>query len=141
MDKSLILIKNELLAKDVRPTYQRIKVLEYLSSNNTHPTVEDILKHLSPQIPSLSKATVYNNLHTLISVGLVRELNIDDNEACFDATLAPHGHFRCEDCGAITNFDIDIESIPVQGLIQFQISSKDFFFKGLCPNCQKIEKE
>lgn len=137
MAQSLFLIRNELLAKSIRPTYQRIKVLEYLYGNNTHPTVEDILQYLSPQLPSLSKATVYNNLRTLISVGLVRELNIDDNEACFDAALAPHGHFRCEDCRAIINFDIDIENIPVQGLIQFQISSKDVFFKGLCPNCQK----
>jgi Fur family peroxide stress response transcriptional regulator len=141
MTKPLIALKSELIAKGIRPTYQRIKVLEYLYDNNTHPSVERILQHLSSQIPSLSKATVYNNLRTLISAGLVREINIDDNEACFDAILAPHGHFCCEDCGAIINFDIDIESIPVQGLIQFQISSKDVFFKGLCPNCQKKGEE
>lgn len=116
-------------------------MLEYVYNTHTHPTVEEILHQLSQQIPSLSKATVYNNLNTLITAGLIREINIDDHEAHFDATFTPHGHFQCKNCGTISNFEMDIESLIVKGMEGYQISDKDIFFKGLCPNCKRNEKE
>jgi Fe2+ or Zn2+ uptake regulation protein len=128
-------LTNILKNRGIRPSYQRIKVLEYLYRKGGHPTVDEIFCKLSPEIPSLSKVTIYNTLHTFVDAGLVRVVDIDETEMRYDVTLSNHGHFLCDACGMIFNFDIDIDQIPVQGLSKFLIRQKNVFFKGLCPNC------
>jgi Fur family peroxide stress response transcriptional regulator len=128
-------IQEELVRKGIRPSYQRIRVLEALTRKETHLTVDEIFNQLSPEIPTLSKTTVYNTLHMLVEAGLAREVTIDETETRYDATLRDHGHFRCESCGTIYNFEIDLEKMPIQGLNSFVISEKNVYFKGLCPNC------
>jgi len=124
-----------LQTRDIRPSYQRIRILDCLYQKDMHPTVDEIYHILSPEIPSLSKATIYNTLHTFVNAGLAKALNINENELRYDGTLTTHGHFKCESCGTIYNFGLDIDSIAVSGLDQFQINEKNVYFKGICPKC------
>ena len=55
-------------------SYQRLKVLEYLVSHHCHPSVEQMYLSLVEEIPTLSKATVYNTLKTLVEIGIVKEM-------------------------------------------------------------------
>ena len=55
-------LKNELSAKGVRPTYIRLKILDYLKKNMTHSTADMIYEALLKEIPTLSKMSVYNTL-------------------------------------------------------------------------------
>jgi Fur family peroxide stress response transcriptional regulator len=134
-------LKKELLKKGVRPSIQRIKVLEYLYKKEGHPTVDDIFEALSPDIPSLSKTTVYNTLHSFVNTGLARVISIDGVEMRYDIILYNHGHFRCERCGTIFNFKINLDSVPFDDLAQFEIKEKNVYFTGLCPNCLNPRKE
>ncbi len=135
MQASIDFLTNQLKSKGVRPSYHRIKVLEYMHLQGGHPTAEDIFHALSPHIPSLSKVTIYNTLHTFVETGLVRAVEIDDAQLRYDITLDDHGHFLCEACGNIYNFPVDIDLVSVEGLNQFKIKQKNIYFKGLCPNC------
>jgi len=137
MDVTIEFLTEQLKSKGIRPSYQRIKVLEYMYHKGGHPTVDEIFRALSVDIPSLSKATIYNTVHTLVEAGLVRCLDIDETEKRYDITLADHGHFQCEACGAIYNFRVSIDQVPVDGLDQFKVIQKNVYFKGLCPNCLK----
>lgn len=128
-------LTDELLKKGIRPSYQRIRVLEYLHEKKGHPTVDEIFLFLSSEIPSLSKATIYNTLHTFVEVGLARTIGIDGDEMRYDITLTNHGHFKCDVCGTITNFAIDIDRYPAHELDQFEIKDKNVYFNGICPNC------
>jgi Fur family peroxide stress response transcriptional regulator len=133
LDKDFL--TNTLLMKGIRPSYQRIRVLECLFQENTHPSVDEIFNKLAPDIPTLSKATVYNTIHNFINMGMIRQVGIDTDELRYDRILTNHGHFRCEKCGEITDFPIDIDSSIVEELSGFQINERNVFFKGLCPNC------
>jgi Fur family transcriptional regulator, peroxide stress response regulator len=135
MQPSIQSLTRQLTSMVIRPSYQRIKVLEYLYEKGGHPTADEIFRALSSEIPSLSKVTIYNTLHTFVAKGLVRVVDIDDAELRYDITLASHGHFLCESCGTIFNFEVDIDQIPVRGLTQFSVNQKNIYFKGLCPNC------
>jgi Fur family transcriptional regulator, peroxide stress response regulator len=137
MDVTLEFLTEQLKNKNIRPSYQRIKVLEYLYLKGGHPTVDEIFRSVSVDIPSLSKVTIYNTLHTLVDAGLVRVVDIDETEKRYDITLTNHGHFQCEACGTIYNFQVNIDQIPIDGLNQFEITQKNLYFKGLCPNCLK----
>ena len=51
---------------DVKPSVQRIAVMDYLMTHRTHPTVDEIYHALEKQIPTLSKTTVYNTLKLFV---------------------------------------------------------------------------
>lgn len=138
MKATIETITEQLKSRKIRPSYQRVKVLEYLYRKGGHPTVEDIFRALSPAIPSLSKATIYNTLRAFVEAGLVRVVEIDEAQLRYDVTLADHGHFLCEACGAIYNFPVNLDPILMDGLNQFQINHKNIYLKGLCPNCSQL---
>ena len=50
----------------VRPSVQRLAVMDYLATHKTHPTVDEIYSSLAPSIPTLSKTTVYNTLKLFV---------------------------------------------------------------------------
>jgi Fur family transcriptional regulator, peroxide stress response regulator len=129
-------LTKQLKRTGIRPSFQRLKVLEYLWTCQTHPTVEEIFTALTAEIPTLSKATIYNTLHTFIQAGLVREITIDADAQHYDLMLADHGHFKCLSCGKIFNFDLNFDQLVVDGLQAFLIKKKDVYFSGLCPDCQ-----
>ena len=43
---------------NIKPSVQRIAIMNYLIEHRTHPTVDEIYTALSPSIPTLSKTTV-----------------------------------------------------------------------------------
>lgn len=126
---------NELKNKKIRLSHQRLKVLEYLTENQTHPTVDEIYTGLHHDVPTLSKTTVYNTLNSLTEAGLVRVINIEDNESRYDINTHNHGHFKCELCKKIYDFNIAIDSFHTHELNDFEINDKSVYFKGICPQC------
>ncbi len=60
--KEIQSMRGNLLNAGIKPSYQRIKIYEYIFNNNIHPTVDNIYKKLLKEIPTLSKTTVYNTL-------------------------------------------------------------------------------
>ena len=79
----------ELLKKNITPSHQRVMILKYLLDNQCHPTVDQIFSALRDQIPTLSKATIYNTLHVLIEAKLVRVLSIEEHETRYDPKSLP----------------------------------------------------
>lgn len=135
MKTSFESLKQELKEKNINLSYQRLKVLEYLNNNRCHPTVDKIYTDLHRELATLSKTTVYNTLRVLTESGLVRVVTIEDNETRYDIDVEDHGHFKCDSCGEIYDFPIDIDSLKFEGLDNFRISSKNVYFNGICPGC------
>ena len=63
-------VLQNLRAKGIRITDTRRAVLSYLVASHEHPSAEKIYRDLLPQFPSMSLATVYNNIKVLIDGGL-----------------------------------------------------------------------
>lgn len=122
---------------DVKPSLQRIAVLGYLMEHRTHPTVEEIYQALHPQIPTLSKTTVYNTLRLLTEKGAALQLTIDDKKVCFDADTSAHAHFFCRRCGKVYDIrlrqtDLQTEAVMPEG---FAVEQSDLYFHGICKCC------
>lgn len=135
MNTSFENLKKELKEKNINLSYQRLKVLEYLNNNRCHPTVDKIYTDLHKELSTLSKTTVYNTLRVLAESGMVRVITIEDNETRYDINVENHGHFKCDSCGEIYDFSVDIDSLIYEGLDDFMINSKNVYFNGICPNC------
>ena len=127
----------ELAAKGIRPSPQRIRIMDYLVHNPCHPTVDRIYHDLHQEMPTLSKTTIYSSLEILKKANLVRELSIENHETRYDILVGNHGHFQCETCGRIFDFPIDIDRFAAEELQNCEIHQKNVYFQGICPQCLK----
>lgn len=122
----------------LRNTIQRRIIKDMVKNMFTHPTADEVHKEIRKQHPSISKATVYRNLHQLADDGEIRLVLIPDSPERFDARVPQHYHFSCRSCGKI--FDVDMEYMDsinekIRGSCDFQIESHDLIFNGLCTEC------
>ena len=85
-----------LLSYEIKPSVQRIAIMDYLLKHNTHPCIDEIYMALHDDIPTLSKTTVYNTLKLFIEHGAAKMLTIDERNACFDGDTSAHAHFQCK---------------------------------------------
>ncbi|MCW3490967.1 Fur family transcriptional regulator [Dethiobacter alkaliphilus] len=121
--------------RGIKPSFHRLKILEYLLSGKKHPTVDEIYSELVKEVPTLSKTTVYNTLNLFAKAGLVRRINVEEHETRFDANTVSHGHFKCLRCNRIYDFTIDDTAMVTPGLNGFDIEEKKIYFQGTCPGC------
>jgi Fur family peroxide stress response transcriptional regulator len=83
----------KLVDNGVRPSVQRLAIMEYLLTHFTHPTVEDVYQGLCNKIPTLSRTTVYNTLRLFSEHQAAQMITIDDHRVCYDGNTSPHVHF------------------------------------------------
>ena len=129
------IICSMLLKENIKPSYARIRIMEYLMSRKSHPTADEIYTALVKEIPTLSKTTVYNTLNLFVRSNIARVLTIEENETRYDADMSCHGHFKCEECGMIRDFCFRSAAIDTNDLDGFLVREKNVYYYGLCPDC------
>ncbi len=125
----------------IKPSYQRVKIYEYLMNTTEHPTVDIIYNALNQDIPTLSKTTVYNTLKTFIDKNIAMVITIDENESRYDVLTSLHGHFKCLKCQRVFDFEVDVEEMNQDSLEGFQIEERQLFYYGYCNECKKKDEE
>ena len=122
---------------------QRYAVLEFLARHHVHATAEEIFDAVNRRDPRASRATVYNNLHSLAKAGLVREVVGEGKAARFDANLEPHHHFICESCGVVEDvpwFDLALDNGRAV-LGKREVRSYAVTFRGTCLRCHSLARK
>ena len=126
-----------LLSFDIKPSVQRMAVMNYLLTHMTHPTVDEIYTALSPDMPTLSKTTVYNTLNLFLEKGAVHMLTIDERNTRYDADISPHAHLRCRMCNRVYDLrDVQPELFALPRMEGFDIESAEISYIGVCPECK-----
>lgn len=120
--------------KGLKATPQRVAVYRFLLENPIHPDVETVYKEVVRENPSFSKTTVYNCLEALTGRGLLIPVKIDSDRIRYDADTRFHGHFICEECGKI--YDFECQSGFAKGIDGFEIRQKDVYYSGVCSCCR-----
>jgi Fur family ferric uptake transcriptional regulator/Fur family peroxide stress response transcriptional regulator len=131
------LVCEHLINHEIKPSVQRIAIMQYLMENKTHPTIDQIFNDLLPSMPTLSKTTVYNTLKLLSDKKAVVSLTIDEKNLRFDGDTSSHAHFKCKLCGAIFDVPIKEKEIPVFCGSNDLISEEtQVYFLGTCRECK-----
>lgn len=135
-------VAEHLTKHGIRPSAQRMAIMEYLLHHRTHPTVDEIYCALHEDMPTLSKTTVYNTLELLSERGAAITLTLDAKNAHFDGFTADHAHFLCEQCGKIYDMELPAGIGPsVTSKDGFKINLTQLSYIGICPEClAKSEK-
>lgn len=126
----------------IRPSMQRVAIMQYLMEHRTHPTVDMIYSDLQKTLPTLSRTTVYNTLEVLAHNRAIRTLHIDKRNVRYDGFVEPHAHFMCSRCGKIA--DVDLDSHMKSCLLQehdFKIEQVELDYTGICGDCLAREAE
>ena len=117
-------------------TRQRAIILEVIRSDMCHHTAEEILSLAKERLPSISRATVYNNLKALEEEKIIRRINGDDGSARYDKSYIPHGHLFCSVCKKIYDFDIPDFNTTLNRFSEAVIDSYELTARGICPSCK-----
>ena len=133
-----------LLSFNVKPSVQRLAIMDYLLRHRTHPSIEEIYLALCDDIPTLSKTTVYNTLKLFVEHGAAQMLTIDERNVCYDGDISLHAHFLCKHCNKIFDLPAPAQDEQVERMKDngFQPEELHYYYKGICPACkQQMEKQ
>ncbi len=122
----------------IRPSHQRITVLEYLLKHQEHNSADEIFEGLKTEMPMLSRTTVYNTVRLFQNAGVVHTLSIGSAPTCFDADLTPHAHFYCRECHAIIDLpvmDTDWNRMRAYAGHDDEVEMQ-VLYKGICEKCR-----
>ena len=131
------LLSARLRDKGLRVTQQRVAVLEFLLATPKHPTAEEVGAAVNRLVPTASRASVYNVLHSLKESGLIDELVLGDAVARYDANLGRHHHFICRACGSVEDVPFEtFQEAPRPRLADgHTVEDYTVTLRGVCPRC------
>ncbi len=60
-------------------------------------------------MPTISLATVYNCLETLLECKLIRQVNFERESTRYEPNMKPHAHFYCDKSGQVVDVQLTDE--------------------------------
>jgi len=119
-------------------THQRHVVYEAVVASHGHRSPEQIYAAVRKRVPSISLATVYNNLRLFVEHGLLREVTPHASTLRVDGNLEPHHHLVCSRCKSVQ--DIEGEFVDFKRLSRhvpdgFDLTQPLVEVFGLCRRC------
>ena len=109
---------NKLEKNGIRATKQRRILAKLLfDKGKRHISAENLFDEVKKDERKISMATIYNTLKQFTSLGLIREIVVDQNKSLYCNNNQSHYHLYIEDEGKVIdiptkNIDLNIPSIP-----------------------------
>lgn len=120
-------------------TKQKQLILDIVNSACEHYTAEQIFALAQKEMPSIARATVYNNLNALLKDNLIRKICRTNQIDCYDKILPEHDHLVCAKCGRIS----DIVVFGIKENIERQLNGKLISYSlninYICDNCKNVK--
>ena len=103
---------------NIRTTKQRMVLAKLLfEKGRRHISAEELFDEVKENDRKISLATIYNTLRQFTSLGLIREIVVDQNKSLYCTNNESHYHLYIEDEGKIIdiptkNIYLNIASMP-----------------------------
>lgn len=131
-------VKGLLRERGLRVTEPRVAVLSYLASTDRHPTAEEVETAVNAGGPVLSRASVYNVLHSLTRAGLAAGMSVKDGPVRYDAHVGPHHHLVCRVCGRVEDVAWGDFGVAERGVLPDgrAVRALALTLDGVCAGCR-----
>lgn len=120
-------------------THQRQVLYEVMQGMDGHPSPEEIYAEVKQQVPSISLATVYKNIHLFVESGVLREVSLHHGSQRVEMNVEEHHHLVCSKCKSISDIDEKtLGALPRKRKLAggFLVERYAVDVIGLCANCQ-----
>src|SRR5919198_503457 len=135
-------IAEELRGVGLRVTAARLALLEVVREGD-HLGVEAIASGVRGRVGHISLQAVYEALHALTAVGLVRRIEPAGSPARFEGRVGDnHHHVVCRSCGVVADVDCAVGGAPCLTASDdrgFSIDEAEVIYWGLCPDCSTAQ--
>lgn len=121
----------------ISPSITRKLIYNYIESSLEHPTVDQIYRALKPELPTLSKTTVYNVLDLFLKNEIITVLTFSSGESRYELSHHKHSHFECTVCKKIYDIPYVKPMFDSDALDGFTIESDEVILRGICKECMK----
>ncbi len=133
-------MKHEHLLKShqLKATPQRLAIIQLMHTAG-HISIEELYQAIREKFTSISLATLYKNVNTMLNVSLIREVKIAGQKTKYEIEKEAHAHIMCKSCGTLKDIDYDPHSILQKSIEMSQYKAEDIsiVISGVCPECQK----
>lgn len=123
-----------------RVTSSRRLLLHALFDSPRHHTAEELASEVQAQAPDIHLSTIYRNLDELERLGVIVHAHLGHGPATYHLAVAAHGHFVCEECGAMVEAPDEVFrglSRVARDRFDFEINPHHFAVLGRCRDCQR----
>ena len=120
-------------------THQRQILYEVMHAMPGHPSPEEVYAQVKQQIPAISLATVYKNIHLFVEKGVLKEVSMHHGSRRVELNKVRHHHMVCTRCKTIT--DLEEKDLGILPALQelpggFRMERYSIDVVGLCAACQ-----
>tara|TARA_Y100000590_G_scaffold341170_1_gene389248 strand:+ start:16753 stop:17151 length:399 start_codon:yes stop_codon:yes gene_type:complete len=84
--------ENYLMKNQIKPTKQRLQIASLVFIKDQHFTASDLIEKINKSKINISQATIYNTLCLFESKGLLKIINLDNEQKFYDTNLSHHHH-------------------------------------------------
>lgn len=120
-------------------TPKRKAIVEFFARRLKTLTPEDVYGHLKTQFKHCGLPSVYRNLESLASCGILDKIQKFDNKRhyglCPNEKQHHHHHVICVQCGSMGEFEA-CDILNCKEINGYKIVDHYLQINGICPDCQ-----
>lgn len=117
-------------------TAQRRVIAEAMTGDHVHMTADEVLIRAREALPEVSRATVYNTLNEMVTIGELLEITHADGRKRYDPNVSErHHHLLCIECGRMLDVHADDPLLPADQRHGYELLGVEVTFRARCPGC------
>ncbi|WP_457606281.1 Fur family transcriptional regulator [Nitratifractor sp.] len=126
----------------LKATFQRMTILSVIYDLG-HATVDEIYENVLKSHPTLSLATVYKNIVTMVDQGVLVEVPISGRKSKYELKKDEHLHLICTECGSVTDRQLDSviseDTSKIAENSSFELRGRQVNLYGVCADCRQAK--
>ena len=118
----------------MRYSRQRELIKRAVFSTNAHPSADLVYDKVKKTFPNISLGTILQKFKTIVKNWNYQTI-YDGSVARFDWNTAPYNHFKCIECGKMSDIEIDSPNTFTKRNLDnngFDVHDVEITFIGIC---------